>query len=103
MPQNPFPTLKIDYWYKLLPILGAIGLILSLTVNVKVADNLTVLLVSVGIICVGIGEWINHPLQTQVGVGFKITSYNRKNKLSGNLWDLLGLVVMVYAIWAYSH
>ncbi len=90
--------MKIDYWYKMLPVIGVITLILGLTVDTKGISNTFVQLVSIGVICIGIGEWINHPLQTKVGHGFKIESYARLNKISGNGWDLLGVAFIVYAI-----
>lgn len=98
MSQNPLSSLKIDYWYKILPVIGSITLILGLTVEIKGVSNILVQLVSIGVILIGIGEWINHPLQTSFGLNFKITSYKRLNKLSGNAWDLFGVALIVYAI-----
>ena len=86
MNENPLSTLKIDYWYKILPVIGTIGLIISLTLDVKIADNLTISLISIGVIFIGIGEWINHPLQTALAYGGKITTYNRLNTIAGNVW-----------------
>lgn len=97
MTQNPLSTLKIDYWYKILPVIGTITLILGLSVDIKGTSNILVQLVSVAVIFIGIGEWINHPLQTQVSINYKITSYNRVNKLSGNIWDLIGVGIIIYA------
>ena len=96
MSENLLSNLKIDYWYKMLPVIGTVTLILGLTVEVKGVTNTLVQLVSIGVIFVGIGEWINHPLQTGVVPGFKITSYNRVNTIAGNLWDLLGLSFIIY-------
>lgn len=98
MSQNPLSALKIDYWYKILPVVATVTLIIGLTVEVKGVSNLLVQLVSIGVIFIGIGEWINHPLQTRVGPGFKITSYNRLNTLTGNTWNLVGAVIVVYAL-----
>lgn len=98
MTQNPLSTLKIDYWYKILPVIGTITLILGLTVDIKGISNILVQLISVGVIFIGIGEWINHPLQTKVGMGFKITSYNRINTFAGNVWGLIGAGIIVYAL-----
>ncbi len=98
MTQNPLSTLKIDYWYKILPVIGTITLILGLTVDVKGVSNILVQLVSVGVIFIGIGEWINHPLQTKVGAGFKITSYKRINTFAGNVWGLVGIGIISYAL-----
>lgn len=101
MTDNFLSNLKIDYWYKILPVIGCFLIIISLTVDVKVFDNITVFLLGLGVICVGIGEWINHPLQTAVGHNCIITSYNRLNKLSGNVWDFIGFFVMVVSLYFY--
>ncbi len=98
MTNNPLSTLKIDYWYKMLPVIGTILLIISLTFELKDVSNTMVQVISVGVIFFGIGEWINHPLQTGIVSGYKLTSYNRVNKLSGNLWVILGISFIVYAI-----
>lgn len=105
MSENPLSGLKIDYWYKILPVLGAIGLIISLTTNVKIFDNETVALISIGIIFIGIGEWINHPLKERVHVSmrYKITDYNRSNTFWGNLWDVLGLLIIASALYCYFY
>ena len=97
MGENPLSTLKIDYWYKMLPVVGTLTLIIGLTVEIKGVTNTLVQLVSIGVIFLGIGEWINHPLQTQIGAGFKITSRNRLNTFAGNAWDVVAVVMIVYA------
>jgi hypothetical protein len=101
MTDNPLSGLKLDYWYKLLPLLGTITLIIGLTVDVKGVANSFVQLVSLGVIFVGIGEWINHPLQVRIAPGIKITSYNRKNTFAGNAWNLFGVTFIGYAIYKY--
>ena len=98
MTQNPLSTLKIDYWYKILPVIGAITLILGLTVDIKGVSNIFVQLISIGVIFIGIGEWINHPLQTKLTMGLKITSRNRINTLAGNAWNLIGIGLVIYAL-----
>jgi len=98
MSQNPLSTLKIDYWYKILPVIGTVTLILGLTIDIKGITNTLVQLVSVGVTFIGIGEWINHPLQTKLGMGFKITSYKRINTFAGNIWDLIGVGIIIYAL-----
>jgi hypothetical protein len=97
MPENPLSSIKIDYWYKILPVIGTVTLIIGLTMDVKGVSNILVQLVSVGIIFIGIGEWINHPLQTKVGPGFKIASYKRVNTFAGNTWDLIGICIIIYS------
>jgi hypothetical protein len=64
----------------------------------KGVENCIVQLFSLGAIFIGIGEWINHPLQTRIVPGYKITSYPRVNKFGGNVFDLLGIVCIIIGI-----
>lgn len=98
---NPLDNLKIDYWYKMLPVIGGLTLVLSLTTEMLVANNVTVSLLSLSAIFIGIGEWINHPLQVVIGHGCKLTSYNRKNIFWGNAWNVLGGALILYALYSY--
>jgi len=102
MNQNPLSTLKIDCWYKILPVIGTVTLILGLTVDIKGVSNIFVQLVSVGVVFIGIGEWINHPLQTRLVPGYKTTGYNRINTFPGNSWDIIGIGLIIYALIYHS-
>lgn len=88
--ENPLKSLVIDYWYKAVTVASVVFLLTALTVDLKGVDNKTVILISLGTFFIGLGEWINHPLQTRIAPGMKITSYNRKASLRGNLFDILG-------------
>ena len=98
MSENPLSALKIDAWYKIIPALGSVLLVLSLTVELQDVSNTMVQMSSLGLIAIGIGEWINHPLQTKLGLGYKITSRNRINTIAGNFWVLLGIGLIIWAI-----
>ena len=95
MTNNPLSNLKIDRWYKALLVLAACVLIVSLSVEMKGVQNSVVQLISLGAIFVGIGEWINHPLQQKIGPGFKIAAYPRINTFGGNLFDFAGVVLII--------
>jgi hypothetical protein len=56
-------------------------------------------LLSLGGVFVGLGEWINHPLQERVGVGFKITGYPRRNSFLGVAFVLFGLSLAGYGVY----
>lgn len=90
---NPLQNLAINYWYKAFTVAGAFFLAVCLTVDIKVASNEVGALFSLGMFFIGLGEWINHPLQTRIGYGLKFTSYNRKACLLGNLFDVLGFLI----------
>lgn len=87
---NPLQSLVIDYWYKAITVASIMFLVIALTVDLEGVENKTVILISLGAFFIGVGEWINHPLQTRIAPGMKITSYNRNASLRGNLFDILG-------------
>jgi len=100
---NPLRNLKIDYWYKALVVLSAVLLLISLTVELKGIENSIAQLLCLGVLFIGIGEWINHPLQSAIMPpnaydapgGAIITSYKRKPCLLGTLFDILGFTITV--------
>jgi hypothetical protein len=103
MKTNPLSNLVVDYWYKAIVVVSTCCLLLALTVKTYGIDNKTALLLSTGFLFIGIGEWVNHPLQTGLmhhpihGTG-KTTSYNRSPKLTGNLFDILGFLIICIGI-----
>jgi len=98
MSSNPLSNLKIDYWYKALLVLASCVLIVSLSVEMKGVKNCVVQLFSLGAVFIGIGEWMNHPLQTRIVPGYKITGHPRINTFGGSALDLLGLVLLIIGI-----
>lgn len=99
---NPLQNLTIDNWYKGIFVLGACVLVLALSVELKNISNNLVQCAALGFILIGIGEWINHPLQTKFVPGFKLTSYNRLPSILGTLFDILGLIIIMVGIWKFK-
>lgn len=102
---NPLKNLIIDQWYKALLVLGATVFILALTIELRGIANSIALLISLGVILIGIGEWINHPLQTRIlppGEHYpgwlQGSGYVRRNTLLGLLFDCFGIVLIVIGI-----
>jgi hypothetical protein len=98
--------LKIDKWYHVFVVLGAAGAIASVSFELKGVANAHVLIASLGVLFVGIGEWINHPLQTAIlppnaylGGGGILSGHPRSPSLLGSLFDLLGFVLLVVGVW----
>ncbi len=106
MKTNPLANLKIDYWYKALVVISSVVFLLSLTVKLEDIENNIVQLISLGLFFIGLGEWINHPLQTALMCpniydapgGAITTSYKRSPRLTGNLFDILGFILCSIAI-----
>ncbi|MBS4050762.1 MAG: hypothetical protein KGZ69_06125 [Methylomonas sp.] len=75
-------------------------LVLALTVPLQSVPNTAVQLMALGGIAVGIGEWINHPLQTRVNIpeNLKIWSFRRAMSPLGAFFDLLGVLVFALGI-----
>lgn len=103
---EPLSRLKIEYWYHALMVIGAAGALVAMTVELKGVANAHALVMSLGILCVGMGEWINHPLQTKLmppnfyaRSGGVITSHPRSNSVVGVLFDILGFTLAAIAIY----
>lgn len=93
---NPLQSLKIDYWYKAVLVISTVLLVIALTVPLQGVKNSIVALICLGGVFIGLGEWINHPLQTAVGYGYKITGYPRKVTFLGTIFVLFGLTLSCY-------
>jgi hypothetical protein len=57
-------NLKLDEWYKLFVYIGGILFILSLFVPVVVLHNYQVLLIAIGFLSIGVGEWRSYRVYT---------------------------------------
>lgn len=105
MSPNPLANLKIDCWYKALVVIATALLLLSLTIDLIGIDNTIVQLLSLGLLLIGVGEWINYPLKTAsvrpnvfAPSGGKITGYNKRSVLLGILFVLLGVIIICIGI-----
>lgn len=99
-------ALRIEHWYHVFVALGAAGSIASLSFELKGVSNAHILVISMGVLFVGIGEWINHPLQTAIvppnvylGGGGILSGHPRNPSLLGSLFDLLGFLLLTIGIW----
>lgn len=95
---NPLQSLALDYWYKAVLAISTVLLIVSLTMPLQSVSNSCAQLLCLGGVFIGLGEWINHPLQTRVGAGFKITGYPRRFTFLGSVFVLLGFVCIYFGI-----
>ena len=99
------PNFPIKYWYHLFIVLGIAGAAAALTVDLKGIENRHALLVSLGVLLIGIGEWINHPLQSAIlpanayRPGGVITSYPRNSSALGVAFDIAGLALFAVGLW----
>lgn len=97
---NFLSRLEIDYWYKAVLVVAVGFLALSLTVEFKGVENAHIALISLGCALIGLGEWINHPLQQAImppsssypGWG-KLSGHPRRNTFLGNLLLIGGIAI----------
>ncbi|MEY9703752.1 hypothetical protein ACFLEY_21515 [Bradyrhizobium sp. YCK136] len=80
--------ISLDEWWKVIATAGG-----AITVAAVAAKFTPAVLLGVGLLLFGVGEWFNHPLQTKVGLGFKITGHPWRPKIFGLLMDAAGLVL----------
>ena len=57
-----FKSLKLDAWYMIFVYLGGTLLILSLFFPIQWITNKQLILFSLGILLIGLGEWKNHKI-----------------------------------------
>ena len=95
---NILSNLKLDQYYKVILVISAAVLLLSLTVPLTVSNSL-VAMISIGFLLIGIGEWCNSVPETTITDRFRITVTNRQNTWLGNSLNFLGIVVIVVGIY----
>jgi hypothetical protein len=78
----------LDEWWKALAAAGLAIVLASITVKFVPA-----FLIGLGVLLFGIGEWRNHPLQEQIGFGFKLSGHPRSASIFGLACDAVGLVL----------
>jgi hypothetical protein len=108
---NPLSKLKLEYWYHAVIVVCAAGIIVALTVTTKGITNAQALLLFGGGFFVGLGEWVNHPLQSHIcqpttySYGFTTTSHPRNSRPLGYIFDLLGIGLVAFSIYKilYDH
>jgi hypothetical protein len=87
----------IKAWYHLLIALGIAGAAAALTVDLKGIQNTHALLVSLGVLLVGIGEWINHPYQAFLSGSCR--GHPRNSSALGVLCDIAGMALFAVGVW----
>jgi len=103
---NPLSKLSLDYWYQVIMVVCALVFLLCGSGLLKAFPVLPTALMSAGGFFIGMGEWINHPLQTGLlratvyNMGGVITSHPRNNSFLGVVFVLAGLGLV--AVGAYK-
>lgn len=97
---NPLSKLALDYWYKVMMVVGIVVFLLAGAGLLKAYPIAPTSLISLGTFFIGVGEWINHPLQTAImsptigRPGGVITGHPRNAKFGGIAFDIFGIVLI---------
>lgn len=94
-----FDNLKLDKWFKAVTYLGGIVAILSITVPMQAVSNEVMAAVGFGAFLYGVGRWKNEKTFTQFQPGKKISWKERDTDIIGLLFELSGIILVLYAIW----
>ncbi len=102
---NPLSKLALDYWYKVLMVVGFVVFLLAGTGTLAAFPAAPTALISLGVFFIGLGEWINHPLKEALVAGNvffppgKISGHPRSPRALGYLFDLLGAISIIVGIY----
>jgi hypothetical protein len=96
--ENPLSKLAIDYWYQALMVVCVVVFLMCGADLLKAFPIVPTAAISAGGFFVGLGEWINHPLQTKVGPGMVITGHPRSNSVIGVLFVVVGLGLVGFGL-----
>ncbi|MEY9110425.1 hypothetical protein ABH999_006621 [Bradyrhizobium yuanmingense] len=88
MAELDLSKISLDEWWKVVATAGG-----AIAVAAVAAKFTPAVLLGVGLLLFGVGEWFNHPLQTKVGIGFKITGHPWRPRLFGIVMDVVGLAL----------
>lgn len=100
--ENPLSKLALDYWYKVLMVVGIVVFFFVGAGLLKVFPVVPTATISLGVFFLGLGEWINHPLQTMLRApdaffpGSVIKGYPRNASVLGYVFDIFGLGLIGY-------
>ncbi len=93
------------YFYKLLVLAGIILFVLSFLYGSQDVYFNGYRLIAVGVICLGIGEWLNHPPQVSLTLEkedsseLKRKKHRKRNPSSiGNLFEIAALILFCIGI-----
>lgn len=103
--ENPLSKLALDYWYQVLMVVCIVVFLLAGSGVLKAFPVAPTAAISIGGFFTGLGEWINHPLQTGFlppsiyNPGGIVTSHPRNNSPLGVAFDALGIAIICVGIY----
>lgn len=95
-------NLKLDAWYMVFVYIGVFGFLLSVFVPVQVFGNKNIMILMLGLMLIGLGEWKNHKVKSWIkeanfftGGPALIQTKLRHPDLIGNMLDIVGIILIV--------
>jgi len=101
---NPLHNLKLDTWYRVLIPIGAIWTFISLLIPIQGFTNKELIILGLGVIAIGIGEWKNERHSTKFvdktyfNPFMKITQTFRVNDKVGVSIEILGILAIIFSL-----
>lgn len=98
-------SLALDEWYKLLVLIGGIGTLGGLFIEVKVLNNSLITQLAFGFFLIGLGEWkcyrkTRFKRKTSYGSTTTGSEMQRFNNTPGNAMTLTGFVILVHGVYS---
>ena len=97
-----FKNFLIDTWYKVLVYLGGILFIFGLFIPSRVITNKQLILFSLGLFFIGLGEWKNmknfsyiKPPNIYTGPTAFMSGKTREPDIFGILFDIVGITLLI--------
>jgi len=102
---NPLSKLALDYWYQVLMAVGVVVFLAAGAGLLSAFPTVPTAVISLGCFFVGLGEWINHPLQTKIlhanayRPGGVVTGHPRNPQFIGTAFDVLGVTIICIGLY----
>lgn len=94
--ENPLSKLALDAWYKVLIMVGSFTILLNGAGLLPAYPTRETFIIAFGSVVLGIGEWINHPLnetaypRTANMPAIKLVDYSWRPSPVGIIFDIIG-------------
>ncbi len=87
-------SLKIDRWYMVFIVLGNLLLFYSIFFPTYGLSNQQSILLALGMLLVGLGEWQNHITDSWIQRSYIVKQIRREPNETGNLLKGVGIIVL---------
>ena len=103
--ENPLSKLALDYWYQVLMVISMVVFLAAGAGVLAAFPTVPTAVISLGTFFDGLGEWVNHPLQTSImrptayHSGGVLTAHPRNNQPIGVAFVILGLLLIFVGLY----